>query len=849
MMEGMENMAPLAKLLDDLGPKPETDAVFDAFSKYAESKGTPMYQHQADALLATLMDANTIITTPTGSGKSMIATAAMVATLAERGRVYYTAPIKALVSEKFFSWCDDFGADLVGMVTGDASVNPDAPIICCTAEILANIALREGEDADIDCVIMDEFHFIADPDRGWAWQVALTELPAAQFVIMSATLGDVTDLAKKLEEVTDYPVEVISGVERPVPLQYEWSMMPLPEKLEELVATGQAPVYLVHPSQKMATEAASKLHTTKLISTEQRRQIADAIRDFRFAPGFGKTLRSMILSGVGVHHAGLLPKYRRLVENLAQAGLLKVICGTDTLGVGVNVPIRTVVFTQLSKFDGRRDRVLRSREFHQIAGRAGRAGFDTIGYVVAQAPEHQIENAKIEAKFADNPKKLKSVRKKKAPDGFINYTEDTFNKLINSTPETLHARMKITYSMLINLLSRDQDTAEAVVNLVNDSTESIQHRHRLYRRAIQLGRSLIRDGVVVQRDEPTPGGRKYDLAPDLQDDFALNQPLAGFAINFIDALDVESPDYALDVVSVMEATLEDPMQILYAQQSFERGKAVAEMKADGLDYLDRQKEAEEITWPQPLAEELEEALMPILARQPWLGAAPLSPKSIVRDMYERAMTFGEFVAHYKITRSEGLLLRYLSDAWRALRQTVPPESRTPELEEIIDWLGETIKMTDSSLVDEWEAMNDPTRTVEEVRKAAEAPERPLTGNKTAFRRLVRNAMFRRVLLMADDDVEALADLDGEDSEWTIDDWDDALGDYWDEHEEMGVGAEARGPSLFIVENPADRVWKVRQIIDDPEGNHDWQVSAEVDLDASDEAGELVLEISEFDRKD
>ncbi len=849
MMEGMENMAPLAKLLDDLGPKPETDAVFDAFSKYAESKGTPMYQHQAEALLATLMDANTIITTPTGSGKSLIATSAMVATLAERGRVYYTAPIKALVSEKFFAWCEDFGADLVGMVTGDASVNPDAPIICCTAEILANIALREGENADVDCVVMDEFHFIADPDRGWAWQVALTELPHAQFVIMSATLGDVTELSKKLQEVTDYPVEVISGVERPVPLAYEWSMTPLPQKLEELAETGQSPVYLVHPSQKAATAAAANLHTQKLISGEQRREIADAIRDFRFAPGFGKTLRSMILSGVGVHHAGLLPKYRRLVENLAQSGLLKVICGTDTLGVGVNVPIRTVVFTQLSKFDGRRDRVLRSREFHQIAGRAGRPGFDKIGYVVAQAPEHQIENARIEAKFADNPKKLKSVRKKKAPEGFINYTEETFKKLVESVPETLRGRLKVTYSILINLLSRDQDTVEAVVNLVNDSTDNITQRRRLYRRAIQLGRSLIRDGVVVKREEVTTGGRKYDLAPDLQDDFALNQPMAGFAINFIDTLDVESPDYALDVVSVIEATLEDPNQILYAQQSFERGKAVAEMKADGLDYLDRQREAEEITWPMPLAEQLEEALAPILIRQPWLGAAPLSPKSIVRDMYERAMTFSEFVAHYKVTRSEGLLLRYLSDAWRALRQTVPPEARSPELEEIIDWLGEMIKMTDSSLVDEWEAMNDPSRSVEQVRGQTEAPERPLTGNIAAFKRLVRNAMFRRVLLAADDDVEALADLDGEDSEWTFDDWDDALGDYWDEHEEMGVGAEARGPAFFIIENPDERVWKVRQIIDDPEGNHDWQIRAEVGLDASDESGELAMTIVDFDRVD
>ncbi len=842
-----EQTAPLAKLLDELGSRPSADAVFEAFSAWAASNGTPLYQHQADALLATLMGENTVITTPTGSGKSLIATAAMVATLAKRGRVYYTAPIKALVSEKFFGWCDDFGADIVGMVTGDASVNPDAPIICCTAEILANIALREGSKADIDCVVMDEFHFIADPDRGWAWQVGLSELPQAQFLIMSATLGDVSQLSKKLSEFTGRQTDVIAGVVRPVPLVYEWSMTDLDDKLAELISSDQAPIYLVHPSQAAATEAAGNLKAAKLLTTQQRRDIAQALQGFRFAPGFGKTLRQLLLGGVGVHHAGLLPKYRRLVETLAQQGLLKVICGTDTLGVGVNVPIRTVVFTQLSKFDGRRQRVLRSREFHQIAGRAGRPGFDPVGYVVAQAPSHQIENERIRKKFADDPKKLKSVRKSKPPEGFINYTEASFDKLVNSVPETLYGRLQISESMLINLLYRDQDTGEAVVNMVDASTDSRQVRRRLLRRAAQLGRSLVREEVVVRRAEPTPGGRIYDLAPDLQEDFALNQPLSTFALNFIDTLDPESSTYALDVVSVIEATLEDPRPVLYAQESKARGEAVARLKAEGYDYLDRQQMIQEITWPEPLAEVLSEALTPILARQPWLGAQPLSPKSIVRDMYERAMTFAQFVAFYKVTRSEGSVLRYLTDAWRALRQTVPPGALTDELEELIEWLGEVVKQTDSSLVDEWEAMADPTGWEETVQQQRESA--TMTASVRAFKVLVRNALFRRVLLAAEDDVEALAELDGEDSAWTIDDWDNALGDYWDEHDEIATDAEARGPQFFIIENPEARLWKVRQIIDDPDRNHDWQISAEVDLDASDEAGELALKVLRFGRID
>lgn len=838
--------APLATLVAGLGPHPDADAVFTAFESWGAGRGLRLYPHQSEALIGLLSGANTIIATPTGSGKSLIATAAHVVTLAARGRVYYTAPIKALVNEKFFAWCDDFGADWVGMVTGDASVNPQAPIICCTAEILANIALREGAKADVDTVVMDEFHFIADPDRGWAWQVGLSELPQAQFVIMSATLGEVTALASTITKITGRQTEVIAGAQRPVPLHYTWSMTPLADELDELIKTGQAPVYLVHPSQAAATEQAQQLASAKLISTVQRHEIAAAIGGFRFAPGFGATLRKLLTAGIGVHHAGLLPKYRRLVETLAQQGLLRVICGTDTLGVGINVPIRTVLFTTLSKFDGRRARLLRSREFHQIAGRAGRPGFDPVGYVVAQAPEHQIDNAKLLAKFAGDEKKLKSVRRKKPPEGFVNYSQASFDKLINSVPETLHARLQITHAMLLNLLQRDQDTVAAVVGLVQHATGNPSVQRTLYRSALALGRSLLRSGVVVRRQSPTPGGRKFDLAPGLQDDFALNQPLSAFAMAAVGLLNPDSPSYALDLVSVIEATLEDPMTILVAQQFQARAEAVAELKADGYDYQERKQLLDEISWPAPLAEELNDVFAGFLTRQPWLTQYPLRPKSIVRDMYERAMNFAEYVAFYKVQRSEGVLLRYLSDAWRALRQTVPPPAHDEVFDEVVAWLGEIVTMTDSSLVDEWEALGDPGRDPEQVRTNREQIK--LTSNRRTFRVLVRNAMFRRVQLAANDDVEALAELGVSDG-WDDQDWYDALGDYWDEHDQIGTDAQARSPGLFVVDETDPRRWQVRQIIDDPEGNHDWQIQAEVDLDACDQAGQLVLAVTSFGRVD
>ncbi len=832
------------------GPlRTDVDALYEGFTGWAGRGGLELYPHQDEALIEILSGNNVVVTTPTGSGKSLIATGAHFAALAAGERSYYTAPIKALVSEKFFALVDAFGPEAVGMVTGDASVNPEAPLVCCTAEILANIALREGAKADVGQVVMDEFHFIADPDRGWAWHVPLVELPQAQFIIMSATLGDVSRLAETLTATTGRGTSVIGGAVRPVPLTFSWSLEPVHETIGNLVATHQAPVYVVHGTQAAAVERAQALVSQGVTSGAHREELAQELRGFPFASGFGQSLVKLLRAGIGVHHAGMLPRYRLLVERLAQRGLLSVICGTDTLGVGINVPIRTVLFSALTKFDGRRQRVLRSREFHQIAGRAGRAGFDTVGYVVAQAPEHEVENARIVARFADDPKKLRSVRRKKAPEGFVNYTEATFEKLIESEPEELHPRLKISHGLLLNLLQRDEDTGAAVLRLIDSIRPDPVTRRRLIRRAAQLGRSLVRAGVVERLDAPTAGGRRHALAVDLQRDFALNQPLSAFAIAVIETLDPESPDYALDVVSVIEATLEDPMVILLQQQFTARGQAVQEMKADGLEYEERMDALEEITWPRPLADVLTATHQIYAAAHPWLSETPVKPKSVVRDMYARGMRFGEFVAHYKVQRSEGLLLRYLSDAYRALRQTVPEASRTEELADLIAWLGEVTRLVDSSLIDEWNRLAALSDTDALEVDAAPEPSRPVTGNARAFRVLVRNAMWRRIELMADDDLDALASQEtAQPVVMTRSRWDEALGDYWDEHDEIGTDSDARGPVFFAVEEKG-RTWQVRQIIADPEGNRDWALHAWVDLDECDEAGDLVLHVTDFSRQD
>lgn len=830
----------------------DPDDLYDGFVAWAKaSEGVSLYPHQEEAILGVLTGANVIVTTPTGSGKTLIATASHFAAFAAGRRTFYTAPIKALVSEKFFALCAIFGHESVGMVTGDASVNPDAPIVCCTAEILANIALRQGETADVGQVVVDEYHFVADRDRGWAWLVPLVELPQAQFVIMSATLGDVTGLARDLERTTGRPTSIVSDAVRPVPLSYRWALTPIHETIAEIVDTHTAPVYVVHSTQSAAVDRAQALlssGTVKAAAASGRRELTEALRGFRFSGGFGKTLSSLLHAGIAVHHAGMLPRYRRLVEQLAHKGLLTVICGTDTLGVGINVPIRTVLFSALTKFDGRRGRTLRAREFHQIAGRAGRAGFDTVGYVVAQAPEHEVENARILAKFADDPKKLRSVRRKQPPEGFINYTEATFTKLIESVPEELHGRLRVTHALLLNLLQRDADTASAFQHLVDACVSDRAGRRKLDRRAAQIGRSLIRAGVVSRLETPTAGGRRYALNVDLQRDFALNQPLSAFALATLDVLDPESPTHALDVVSVIEATLEDPRVILVAQQFKARGVAVAEMKADGVDYDERMELLEDVTWPRPLADVIDATYALFLPAHPWLSETPPSPKSIVRDCFERAMTFGEYVAFYKLQRTEGLLLRYLSDAYRALRQTVPAAARTEEFTDVLEWLGEVTRLVDSSLLDEWAALGQLSSGTPLAADDAPPPNRTVTSNARAFRVLVRNAMFRRIELAASDDVDGLAALEPAGTAMTRARWDAALGDYWDAHDEIGTGPDARGPGLLVI-TEAGRTWGVRQIVDDPAGDHDWSITATVDLDECDEAGELIVRTLDFARLD
>lgn len=855
------------------GEEPEpwctADEAFERFLGWCDERGIELWEHQEEALMNLAAGDHVILGTPTGSGKSLVALGMLFLGMAQGRRAYYTAPIKALVSEKFFDLVEVLGRDNVGMITGDTHINTQAPVICCTAEILANQALREGEDTDVGVVAMDEFHYFADPDRGWAWQVPLLTLPHTQFMLMSATLGDVTQIADALEERTGRIVDRVTDAPRPVPLAYEYVDTALEGTVELALRRDEAPLYIVHFSQDAALATAQSLANFGIATKEQREAVKEAAKGTRFTTAFGKILKRLISNGVGVHHAGMLPRYRLLVERLAQQGLLPVICGTDTLGVGINVPIHTVVLTALTKFDGYKMRRLRAREFHQIAGRAGRAGFDTEGMVIAEAPEYEIENAKLIAKAGDDPKKLRKLKKKKPPEGFVTWNKQTFERLCEAVPETLKPRLRITNSMVLSMVERGGDARARVSELIEASLQTPEEKLKLEARASEIFATLIDTGVVVREEAPgdvdapsdtdassgagTSSGAgastdaaprvEYSLTVDLPEDFALDQPLSPFLLAALELLDPESETYTFDLISMVEATLEDPKQVLRAQERQARDAAMAAMKADGVEYEERLERLQDITYPKPLEDLLDAAFAQYCTKVPWAADYELSPKSVLRDMLESAADFKGYIQKLGIARSEGILLRYLAEAFRSLDRTVPLEKRNDQLNDIISWLGFVVRSVDSSLVDEWAAAGEDSAFDAAPPSGADV----VVADRRGMTLLVRNALFRRVSLAARERADELGELD---EAWGMGElrWRRALEAFFEAHEELLVDGDARSTAFFTIDESDElkpaaeggHVWHVHQIFHDSDGDHDFGIMADVDLDATQEESEAVF---------
>jgi superfamily II RNA helicase len=842
-------MGVIAPLADRIPPRGTTDAdeILGLFLDWVSAGGLKLYPAQEEALLEIMAGKHVILGTPTGSGKSLVALGLHFKAACE-GRVsFYTSPIKALASEKFFSLCSELGPENVGMLTGDASINAEASVLCCTAEVLSNMALRLGSNLAAPYVVMDEFHYYADKERGVAWQVPLLILPETQFLLMSATLGDTRAIAERLKRDTGREVAHITSEDRPVPLDYEYRETPLHETIEDLLAQKKSPIYVVNFTQRECAELAQSLTSVKIGSREEREEIRKIVAGRRLATPYGKEFRRFLSFGVGVHHAGLLPKYRLLVEQLAQKGLLHVICGTDTLGVGVNIPIRTVLFTKLAKFDGSKVGLLSVREFKQISGRAGRRGFDDRGSVVAQAPEHIVDKRQAEKKSEVSGKRNRTVRA--PPKGEVFWTVETFQKLIARPPETLTSRFRLTHGMVLSLLQRDEGEGAArnfspLRDLIARCHEDDGVKRRLVKQAAVLVRSLYRAGIIG-----LAGERPYRVvvAEDLQWDFSLHQALSLFALSALEELDSASPTYAVDAVTVVESILEDPDVILRRQVDRAKGKLVAELKAEGVPYEERMARLEEVTHPKPLADFLYGAFNAFRAAHPWAAGSDVSPKSIGREMFETFAGFSDYVKSYGLERSEGVLLRYLSQLYKTLDQTIPEAAKTDELWDALGFFRSLVGETDASLLEEWESLRHPELLLAEKAQVAQPARQTeaswlteLLSNPRVFAARVRAEAQLLVRALAKKDWEEAAErvyqgpeaaepASAAENRWDAERFEAAITPFFDEYGELVSGAEARLHHLTNLKAAGPRQWEVTHTLLDPKGDHTWAIFAGIDL--------------------
>ena len=868
--------------LRDLPPvDAPSSVILDTFLAYVAERGLDLYPAQEEAILELLDGANVILNTPTGSGKSLVAEAAHYDALVHNERSYYTSPIKALANEKFFALVRTFGADNVGLMTGDATVNRDAPIICATAEVLSNMALAQGPRADVDLAVIDEFHYYADRERGTAWQIPLLALPNTRFLLMSATFGDPEPFQKHLTALNGKRTAVVRSFDRPVPLDYTYSEIALHERVHKLVESGKDPIYLVNFTQRACAEEAQNLMSMDYCSKEEKKKITEALQGARFDSPYGKEIQRFLRHGIGIHHAGLLPKYRLIVEKLAQRGLLKIISGTDTLGVGVNVPIRTVLFTKLCKFDGEKTAILKVRDFQQISGRAGRKGFDTEGSVVAQAPEHVIENLRLEAKAGTDQAKKRKIVKKKPPDwGYVHWDKATFEKLMASQPEPLVSRFNLTHGMVVSVVAREEDGGcMALGRLIKRSHERPAQQRATGRLALEMFKSL-KEAEILSLDYDDEGRRRVFVNDDLGEDFSIHHALALYLLDTAKLLVPSDGAYELDLLTLVESTLENPDIILARQLDKLKGDKVAELKMAGVEYEERMAELEKLEYPKPNSDFIYGTFNAFAVKHPWVKADNIRPKSIAREMYESFMSFSEYVREYGLERVEGVLLRYLSDVYKALMQTVPKWAKTEAVEDVITYFGAIVRQVDASLLDEWERLKNPEERIFAAPKNDEdlEPEgsKDITKDEKAFTVLVRNEVFRLVRTLARRDwteaarvVLPVAEQGSVGAEVRESARMEAeLAPYFAEHKSIRLDPEARSPKWLEIsrggEGVAAGTWRIRQIllapfaapapgddvaddIEEPDQASDGFLELSVDLEESKKVARPVLSLLRFGR--
>lgn len=441
------------------------DLELEFYEKFFIARGLEPYPVQEQAFDHIFAGRSVLVTVPTGTGKTVIGKAAIHKALALGQKAIYTSPLRALTEEKYRELCEDFGADRVGFATGDYKVNPEAPVQVVVAEILWNRIFGERAGRLADVVVMDEAHYFNDPERGYVWEQSIIGMdPRTQLVLLSATVGDPQQFCAWVYSVRRVEMELVQSHERRVPLYHEYREAYLIEVVRELYDKGDWPAIIFSFSRDQCFEWARLLRSCPRFTTdEERARIEAACDEELLQGGLAKELRALLVHGIGVHHAGILPRYKQLVERLTLERLCKFVVSTETISAGINLPAKRVVFPALRKFIKGKPRLVTSAEYHQMAGRAGRPQFDKEGIAIALAPEGVVQELRKELKELQKrgraPSEIETERLRKAcyararsqaqAAGDVTWDRETHRKLVEGKPAALASKTKVTPEQIL----------------------------------------------------------------------------------------------------------------------------------------------------------------------------------------------------------------------------------------------------------------------------------------------------------------------------------------------------------------------------------------------------------------
>ena len=546
-------------------PLPSRD---DLASRYLDQLPFEPYRVQEEALLAWFSaEQGVLVCAPTGTGKMVIAEAALFEALHSGKTAYYTTPLIALTEQKFremqtlaVKW--GFQPADVGLVTGNRRENPDARVLVVVAEILLNRLLHTAafDFRQVGAVVMDEFHSFADPERGMVWELALGLLPAhVRTLLLSATVGNAVDFLHWLRQAHQRRLELVTGDERKVPLRFHWvGDTLLTEHIEEM-AKGEdevrrTPALIFCFNREECWTVAEQLKGKGILTSGQQARLSKALDDYDWSEGAGPKLKQLLVRGVGVHHAGVLPKYRRIVEELFQRKLLSVAVCTETLSSGINLPARSVVVPSIMKGPPEKKKLLDPSTAHQIFGRAGRPQFDKEGHVFVLAHEDDVKIARWREKYDQIPEdtrdpgllKAKKALKKKMPTRRANeqyWNEAQFNKLCQAPPGKLYSRGPLPWRLLAYMLDASPEV-DRIRRLVGKRLMEPGRIEAGQRELDQMLMTLWRAGYVTLEPEPPKKEDVEAAAAAAEAAKSKTQPRLEFSFGFAEkAKQVEPEPY------------------------------------------------------------------------------------------------------------------------------------------------------------------------------------------------------------------------------------------------------------------------------------------------------------------